>query len=328
MTNMAEPRISRMTKLRYAWRRPGSLLLAALSGCTVGPAQRGAWPVQAGGTFRDLPWTPEMVVVPAGAFLMGSTDAETTREGRAPALAAAEHPQRRVRFDAPFAVGRTDVTVAEYGAFLAQTHRAVPAACTVDLGGIWRVDQPGYSVLRPGYAQQPDFPAACVSWDDAQAYTRFLSQRTGQRYRLLHEAEWEYAARGGTETARWWGDGRAGLCRHANGADRSFDKAMPGDKEANRQCDDGYAFASPVHAFPPNPFGLYDMIGNLWQWTEDCVAAEPGGRCARRAIRGGSWHNYPVALRAANRFALPPAMRSSSLGFRVMREPSASGVRR
>ena len=315
---------ARMGSVRNVRRHLLCLPLIVLSSCAGAHAPQAGLPAVAGATFRDLPWAPEMAVIPPGSFLLGSPEAETEREGRTAALAAAEHPQRRVRFDAAFAVGRTDVTVAEFTRFLQQAHRAVPTACTVDLRGVWRTNMPGYSVLRPGYAQQSDFPAACVSWGDANDYAQWLSQQTGHHYRLLHEAEWEYAARGGTTTARWWGDGREGLCRHANGADLSFDRVIPGDPSVNRSCDDGYAFASPVHAFPPNPFGLYDMLGNLWQWTADCFSAGPGGDCARRAIRGGSWHNYPVALRVANRFALPPGLRSSSIGFRVMRTGDGS----
>jgi formylglycine-generating enzyme required for sulfatase activity len=168
---------------------------------------------------------------------------------------------------------------------------------------------------------------------DAEAYLQWLSALTGHRYRLLREAEWEHAARAGTSTGRWWGDDRGTLCRHANGADRSYDRFRPGEPAVNRECDDGYVFTNPVDAFPANPFGLHDMLGNLWQWTADCFvenydaapadAAQPvlDGDCSRRVIRGGSWHNYPDALRSAARFALPVTMRSSSIGFRVARLP-------
>ena len=153
-----------------------------------------------------------------------------------------------------------------------------------------------------------------------------MTARTGHRYRLLHEAEWEYAARAGTTASRWWGDEHKAICAHANGADQSYDRAYPGDAKSNVSCDDGFVQSSPVDAFPANPFGLHDMIGNVWQWTADCFVADPaasleGADCTRRAIRGGSWHNFPDALRAAARFWLPRDLRSSSVGFRIVRLP-------
>ena len=167
---------------------------------------------------------------------------------------------------------------------------------------------------------------------DAEAYVAWLTKSTGHEYRLLHEAEWEYAARAGTAESRWGGDDPAALCRFANGADLSYDKARPGEPNTNKTCDDGYVFTNPVNAMPANPWGLHDMLGNLWQWTADCftpkysagpsvaTVAIAGGDCTQRVVRGGSWHNYPDALRSAARFALPNTLRSSSIGFRVLRQ--------
>lgn len=279
----------------------------------------------AGKHFRDKPFAPMMVVVPAGTALLGSTEAETTREGRAPAFAAYEHPQRRVTFDRPFAVGRSHVTQREYATFVGATKRPM-GDCVVAIDGKWSDGREvGYSFARPGWAQRGDEPAVCVDWDDATAYAAWLSQRTGARYRLPTEDEWEFSARGGTTTARWWGDEAATICARVNGGDRRYSKVMPADKSANAACDDGFAHTSPVTHFAPNPFGLNDMLGNAWQWTADCFVAVPGNPapphyCKGRSIRGGSWHNSVSTLRAATRFSLPPDMRSSSLGFRVMRE--------
>ena len=260
---------------------------------------------------------------------MGSSEAETSREGRRAETAAFERPQHSVALSRPLAVGRYLVTRKEYAYFVSATQRPRPPGCNV-LDGKWQ-SEAGRSFADPGFAQTDLHPALCVDAPDAESYAAWVSHETGHRYRLLHEGEWEYAARGATATTRWWADERTGLCQHSNGADLSFDRAHPGDDKANIACDDGFAHTNPGNAFPPNAFGLYDMIGNAWEWTADCFApnyanapgdasvAIPDGDCGRRAIRGGSWHNYPDVLRSAARFWLPPGMRSSSVGFRIVR---------
>ncbi len=275
--------------------------------------------------LRDARYAPEMVVVPAGSVLIGSTEAETIREGRTPpAAAAAERPQRMVTLPS-FAVGRYHVTRKEFAAFVDATGRN-QSGCLVALGPVWTNGPlPDRSFRDVGFPQGDDEPALCVNWDDANAYAAWLSARTGHHYRLLTEVEWEYAARGGTTTARWWGDDPSTICVHANGGDRDYAAVMPSDKTANLTCSDGFAHTSPVGHFAPNPFGLHDVYGNAWQWTADCFTAVPGappppGPCLARSIRGGSWHNSVATLRSATRSSLPVGMRSASLGFRVMRE--------
>lgn len=269
--------------------------------------------VRPGASFRDAPYAPHMIVVPAGRVLIGSPEGEAEREGRSQAAAAAERPQREVAFARPFAVGKYHVTRTEFAAFARTTKRPMRGCVVLD-GGKWsdgpRADR---DHLNVGWKQRADEPALCVAWADATAYADWLSERTGQRYRLLTEAEWEYAARGGTMTARWWGDGREDLCRRANGGDRAYAAVMPSDQTANLTCSDGYAYTNPAGRFPPNPFGLHDMIGNAWQWVANCFTGDQP--CKARSICGGSWHNGPAVLRAATRFSLPPDMRSSSLGF-------------
>ncbi len=300
----------------------------AVGGCAAGPtASTGAFPVPAGGSFRDRDWAPEMVVVPPGRFTMGATEEETAREQRAAEAAASERPRHAVAFAAPLAVGRVDVTVDEFDRFVKATgRRSVFEGCVVDAAGTWRKEA-GRSYADPLFAQSGSHPAVCTTWADARDYAAWLSRETGHVYRLLHEEEWEYAARAGTATARWWGDDRSALCVHANGADQRFNAAYPGDPLANTACDDGYAATSPGTAFPANAFGLHDMIGNAWQWLGDCfrptydAPVPDDASCQRRVIRGGSWHNHPDALRAAARFWLAPDNRSSSIGLRVAREP-------
>jgi formylglycine-generating enzyme len=304
----------------------GALILAGGLGSAGSAQAEPVFPAAVGQMFRDAPWAPEMVVLPAGRFLMGSSEAETTREKRAPGAAAYERPQRAVSIERPFAIGRSHVSVAHFDRFVKATRRTALGDCMINAAGKWE-RQPQRSYRDPAFRQNGRHPVVCVTWADARDYADWLSRETGHRYRLITEAEWEYAARAGTVTARWWGDSPEGLCRHANGADRSFDRAYPGDREANLSCDDGWAATSPAGRYRANPFRLNDMLGNAWQWTAECfreslAAPSPDDpRCERRAIRGGSWHNYPNVLRAANRFWLPADMRSSSLGFRVARDP-------
>ncbi len=312
------------------------LLLVLVVGATKPPPAAAAtargYPVPVGVTFRDRSWSPELVVIPSGAFMMGSTEDETVREARAPEVAAWERPRHRVEVTAPLAVGKFPVTRADFRRFVAATRRPLPGGCMVMTDAKWGQDD-GKSYEDTGFSGGDRLPAMCVTWQDAKDYAAWLSQETGHQYRLPHEAEYEYSARADTKTARWWGDSAAGQCMHANGADISFDKVAPGDPKTDTGCDDGFPFANPVGAFPPNPFGLHDMLGNVWEWTADCFhdsyadapadASAPvdSGDCADRVIRGGSWHNYSNVLRSANRFRLPVGMRSSSLGFRIVRLP-------
>ncbi len=272
-----------------------------------------------------------MVVIPAGRFLMGAAEDETTRAGRRAETAAWERPRHEVRVAMPLAVSRFLVTVAEYDYFIRASGYPIGRNCTVIAEGIWQA-QLQRDYRDTGFVQTRNHPVTCVTVADAEAYVAWLTNSSGHSYRLLHEAEWEYAARAGTRESRWAGDDPAALCRFANGADLSYDRARPGEPNTNKSCDDGYVFTNPVAALPPNPWGLHDMLGNLWQWTADCFtpnyATAPSaaslavteGDCSQRVIRGGSWHNYPDALRSAARFALPDRLRSSSIGFRVLRQ--------
>ena len=168
----------------------------------------------------------------------------------------------------------------------------------------------------------------CVSWDDAKAYVRWLSGKTRHEYRLLSEAEWEYVARAGTTTARYWGESKSGQCRYANGADRQAKRRKP--TRTTVYCDDVYYQTSPVGTYEANGFGLHDVLGNVWEWTEDCWnesyegapsdgSAWESGNCDRRVLRGGSWNSKPRILRSANRNWVATGSRNDSDGFRVAR---------
>jgi len=256
-------------------------------------------------TFRDCPDCPVMVRIPAGRFTMGSPADEP---GRQPA----EGPAHEVALARPFAMARFDVTRAQFAAFAKATgYEAREARCD------WRNPT---SRGRP-LDQGPDHPVVCVNWADAQAYAAWLRALTGKPYRLPSEAEWEYAARAGSTAARPWG---VALTRdRANyGADPCCGPVAEGA--------DKWLYTSPVGAFPANRFGLNDMIGDVWQWVEDCGSEDyrsapadgsawTGGDCSARVARGGAWFQGPESARSAARAADPADFRIADIGFRVAR---------
>ena len=272
-----------------------------------------------GDQFRDCPACPEMVVVPAGSYRMGSPSSE---EGQPD-----ERPVHEVTIAVPFAIGRHEVTVAEFGRFADATGYSTGNSCRTFEGGDWK-SRAGRGWRNPGFGQSGRHPVACVSWNDAQAYVAWLSRETGEEYRLPSESEWEYAARAGTATARYWGDDESRQCRHANGADASAKERYSDWTAAS--CRDGHAHTAPVGSFATNGWGLHDVLGNVWEWTEDCwnnsYAGAPSdgsaweyGECSERVLRGGSWDSEPSVLRAAVRFWNSTGDRNYNVGFRVAR---------
>ena len=269
-----------------------------------------------GRKFRDCPECPELVVVPSGSFMMGSPASE---EGRWDD----EGPVRRVTIAEPFAVGVHEVTRGEFARFVSATGRSMGDSCWTREDGEWE-SRSGRHWRSPGFRQGDDHPVVCVSWNDARAYVNWLSGATGESYRLLSESEWEYAARSGTSTARYWGESESGQCRYANGADAST------DFDWRTGCDDGYSRTAPVGSFAANVFGLHDMSGNVFEWVEDCwngsYAGAPGdgsawesGNCSARVLRGGSWNVSPRGLRSAVRGGYGTDFRNLYCGFRVAR---------
>jgi formylglycine-generating enzyme len=282
-------------------------------------------------TFRDCPNCPIMVRLPPGTFMMGSSEAEAKREEAKDEEVADERPRHSVMIKREIAIGQYAITRGEFGAFVKETGHD-PRGCIVFAEGNWTFNQ-DRSWRNPGFAQTDQHPVVCISLSDSQRYAEWLSKRTGQTYRLPTEAEWEYAARAGTLTARFWGDGRDHACDFANGADFTAAEAFSlnkGDVKQVSQCSDGYAYTAPVGSFRPNAFGLNDMLGNVFQWTEDCYnnsydgapsdgSARTTGECKYRVLRGGSWVNSPWVVRAAIRFKSNPDSRYDSGGFRVAR---------
>lgn len=277
-----------------------------------------------GTVFRDCEACPQMTVVPAGQGIVGASE-EEIRQG----AAGDQGPQHRIVISQPFAVSIAEVTVGEYRAFAKATARPVAESCIAFIDGELR-ESPETSFEETGLPQNDDHPAVCLNWHDAADYVAWLSETTGAPYRLLSEAEWEYAARAGTEGRFPFGDDPNDACRYANIADRTAGERFSGWRTID--CNDGHLFTAPVGSTEPNAFGLYDMIGNVWEWTEDCwhesyhfapidgTAWIEDGDCSRRVVRGGAWDIGPRDSRVTLRGKLPIDTRHNLYGFRVARD--------
>jgi len=221
---------------------------------------------------------------------------------------ATEGPQHVVTIARPFAVGKYEVAFDEWEACVADRK------CN-------RLDDSGFGRGRR--------PVINASYEDAGYYIAWLSAKTGQKYRLLTESEWEYAARAGSDKSRYW-NSSAEACQFANVFNPS---TLAKYKDAERsvfRCEDGFVETAPVGNFKANGFGLHDMLGNVWEWVQDCWnpsytgAPVDGslwdtGECTKRVVRGGGWYYGPNNVRLARRVQTAPARRSNDLGFRVMR---------
>lgn len=283
----------------------------------------------AAAVFRDCPDCPEMVVIPAGEFVMGAAAGEEEREALSAEFRGRSAPQRKVRVGG-FSAGRYEVTRAQFREFAEATgYRS--EGCFAWAAGDYRLDS-ARSWQAPGFPQDDRHPVSCVSWEDAVAYAKWLSAKTGKHYRLLTEAEWEYAARGGNPASRFWGENAGASCEFANAADRRTLSLMTeaGDWPSV-PCDDRHAHTAPVGSYRANAFGLHDMLGNVAEWTADCwsgnfqsapsdARAWMTGNCFLRAVRGGGWDEGPASLRSAYRVGSPVVIRVYSRGFRVARE--------
>lgn len=280
---------------------------------------------------RDCEHCPEMVVIPAGAAIVGAGPNDKFRS-------ADEQPDRKFVIRKPFAVSRYEVTRDQYQAFVRATNRPIGGDCLTDRRklGDWQYDATT-TYLDPGFTQAGDEPVACVNWDEAQAYVAWLNTQTAGGYRLLTEVEWEYVARGGaTQNLIYpWGDDQAQGCPFANLLDRTAQERKYAALDTSgykvfdpMDCADGRLNTSPVGSLQPNAFGVYDIIGNVQEWLEDCYSAtreqlsESGvppaqSSCARRLTKGGSWGSLAHNARIAERIPYPPVHRDDSIGIRV-----------
>lgn len=261
-----------------------------------------------GERFRDCWECPLMVVVPGG---FGSQHESVAQ---------------------PFAVGVYEVQHGEYRWFVEDATQSATDAINVD-GEADLQRPPGCDWRSPGFQQGESHPVVCVNWEDAQAYAKWLSRKTGHHYRLLSQLEWEYAARAGIGRSGggYWKPDRdtasgpdKNQCFYANGWDDSMGFQRTG-------CNDGYSRTAPAGSFKANDFGLFDVLGNAWEWTQDCWAGEDGpvetvdgvawegGDCLHRVLRGGSWYGQQDNIRFGERGKYPAWIRSNLVGFRVAR---------
>ena len=270
---------------------------------------------------------PQTLPIPAGRFWMGSPANEPERESW---QAGTESPRHEVVIPHAFEMGRFAVTVAEFAAFVTATGYRMDGSCHVFDGRDW-TPRSDISWRAPGFAQTGDHPAVCVGWHDAIAYVAWLNAGAGgSGYRLPSEAEREYAARAGPSTPFWWGP-------------------TISPSEANYDHREVYAGTTtrapyrggtvPVERYAPNGFGLYQVHGNVWEWTADCyvdtyadktpdlrldgATPQTDRGCDRRSLRGGAFNRRPTTLRAAYRTGLDPNFRGHSIGFRVARSLAA-----
>ncbi len=295
----------------------------------------------------------KFVRIPAGEFFMGSDESVASLQKDFPQLEikrldelSDEMPLHRVQISRPFELGQTEVTRAQFEQFL-KLSGYVPESIRDKTGGYGYSTQHdltrpeksdafagrdlAYSWQQPGFEQGHDHPVVNVTWHDAMALAKWLSQKEGVTYRLPTEAEWEYACKAGTQTRYPHGNDPQALVRWANVFDASAtphwirwqDKALAGN--------DGHAFTSPVASYPPNAFGLHDMVGNAWEWVSDhyadnyyktSPAIDPQGPNAGhlKVRRGGSWHTWPIYARCSYRNINAPDSRYTLLGMRLLRE--------
>ncbi|MBI3702101.1 MAG: SUMF1/EgtB/PvdO family nonheme iron enzyme [Afipia sp.] len=326
-------------KVAFGIPSPAGVLPKPSSGCSgvavVSLNSRAAQPLSAGeecslkakDVFKECDGCPEMVVVPVGIFTMGSPSNEAGRDDN-------EGPQRQVTIGKAFAAGKFEVTLDQFAAFIKDAGYTPKIECNVYLGSSRDRKTFNWDVTnswRDGNKQTGSHPVTCIGWLDAKAYVEWLSRKTKMNYRLLTESEWEYAARAGTTSSYSFGDDKSNLCTYANIADQTYKRSSVGKNEDIEQCSDGYAFAAPVGKYLANAFGLYDMHGNVREWTEDCWnenydgaptdgTAWNSGTCSNRVQRGGNWNYDGGSSRSAARtYGLIQGSGYNFIGFRVAR---------
>jgi len=273
-----------------------------------------------GEVFRDCPTCPLMKALPPGQFQQGAAAGQAD-------VSPLEMPRHTVRIPYPLGMGVYEITLGEFREFSAATaHRS--AGCQM-YNGKWQ-DSSELNWNNVGFTQTSLHPVACVSWRDAREFAAWLSKKTGQKYRLATESEWEYAARAGWADPRPWKDNLEGACADANVADQSAAQQYPGWKV--NPCSDGYVYTAPVGSFQSNAFGLYDMLGNVFEWVQDCWHPDyrgapadgsawlANGDCTQHNLRGGSWFTSPTLVSTSARNRFEETYRSNSIGFRLVRE--------
>ncbi|MDF2180410.1 formylglycine-generating enzyme family protein [Aliiglaciecola sp. CAU 1673] len=262
--------------------------------------------------FKDCDDCPEMIEIPSGKFTMGTPADELKR-------AENEGPQKEIVFERSFAMSKYEITVADFSAFVETSGYQVEGKCYIISGEDWR-ESSEHNWQNPGFSQDNAHPVTCVSWHDANAYTNWLSQQTGLNYALPSEAQWEYAARANTQTTFYTGVTIDATQANFNGA-KTYGEGKEGEYRQK---------STQVGRFPANPFGLYDILGNMFEWTADCwyedlskIPTDGGilviSPCDKRTWKGGSWYNDPQHVRPGFREGGDPSVRANDIGFRVVR---------
>jgi formylglycine-generating enzyme required for sulfatase activity len=278
--------------------------------------------VNPGKVFKDCPDCPDLVGIPTGSFGMGMQPGDQADRPE-------EKPGHPVTIAKPFALMTKEVTRDQFAAFVKATERDMSGGCYQSDGGKGKwSDSADY--MKPGIDQQGAHPVVCVSDNDATDYAAWLSEKTGKNYRLPTEAEWEYAARAGKKTSWPWGnDVGASGCKSFNAMDASGHKKYPINEVM--KCDDTFVTTAPVGSFPANSFGLYDMLGNVWEVASDCWhdtykgaptdgSSWEGDSCAAHPQLGGAWLENPWDTRYSSRWSDETGSRSTVIGFRLARD--------
>ncbi len=275
-----------------------------------------------GKSFTEPVADMEFVGIPEGCFLMGSPSSEKDRRSN-------EGPQHEVCVDG-FSMGKYEVTLRSWRKFIKETGYSTDAeknteekGCFSQKNGTWGY-QDGRYWDEVGFPQSDRQPVVCISHNDVEEFIHWLNRESGRTYRLPTEAEWEYAARAGSTTSRFWGEDETSACQYGNVADISNNSLF--------SCNDGYKWTSPVGHFKANAFGLYDMLGNVWEWTNDWYGNDYYGKSPRTnptgpkssvnmVNRGGGWVCGPAFVRSALRVWIRPWARSAGVGFRLVLAP-------
>ena len=255
--------------------------------------------------------------IPGGSFIIGDHSGSGQND---------EQPLKRINIEG-FWIMTTEVTRSAYAEFVRQQSYSYEKGCWVH-DGRW-VKRKNLDWQNPGFVQEENHPVTCVSWNDVQAFIIWLNSQTDYKFRLPTEAEWEFATRAGSDTVYFFGQLPGKLCEFANAADVSSLQDYP-NFSAN-DCDDGYVRTSPVAKFKPNPNGIYDVYGNVWEWVEDCWSsdyktlsndgsANLSGDCQRRGFRGGGYGDIPHFARSTLRNRGNKSHRKDYIGFRLVME--------
>ncbi|MFI1702373.1 SUMF1/EgtB/PvdO family nonheme iron enzyme [Streptomyces bobili] len=334
--------------LKEWWTETGEIRNNLRKPATVRPARPAApslTPVdettQAGTVFSDVreKQALKMVVVPPGSYTAGATAEEQEAFGVPTVRRHFERPQKEVTVDKPIAVGRTEVTVGQFKQFVEETGYQPAQGMRTWLANEDSLLQfrPDLNYLNPGFPQTDDDPVVGITKNDAEAFADWMSERTGEKYRLPTEGEWEYAARGGTQTPFFWGEDIEDAGQYANTYDEDsyaanrFSIIGSGEWGHVANVHDGFEYTAPVGAFKPNAFGLYDVTGNAREfvadtWIDSQAGATPDasvryGEAPFVVLRGGAWVYQPQNLRIAYRSGyLSSETRTNMFGFRLVRE--------